>query len=125
MAVSLADWEFCVERGPGWLIVRPIPNDPSAAQSFDLAQAVWSLLQQQFTYRLVLEMDRVEQLCEPLVEEIVLLQKWIDQQGGVLRVCGLNPACQRALQETQLRSRLGDYRTRAEAILGPRPKQPR
>lgn len=125
MAVSLADWEFCVERGPGWLIVKPIPVGANGAPALDLAQTLWALLEQQFTYRLVLEMDHVEQLSDELADELVLLQKWIDHQGGVLRLCGLKEACREELMQTALCSRMGDYRTRAEAILGPRPKQPR
>ena len=51
-------WELDVERGPDWLFVRPhgLSHDPLEfveADSPDLADEVWSLVEKYFTRRLV------------------------------------------------------------------------
>jgi anti-anti-sigma factor len=125
MATTLADWELCVERGPGWLIVKPIPQGTNHSQPYDLAQAIWALLEQHFTYRLLVEMHDVPLLSSHLIGQLILLHKRIHQHGGVLRLCGLSPSSEEALQICQLATRLPNYGTREEAVLGHRPKQPR
>ena len=47
-----------VERGPDWLLVR-IRNLDRAEPETPLAEQLWALLEQHFTYRLVLELDEV------------------------------------------------------------------
>ena len=125
MAATLANWEFGVVRGPGWLIVKPIPHGQDPTQSYELAEAVWGLLQQHFVQRLVIEMDQVSFMSSYLIGQLVLLQKRIHQQGGVLRVCGMSPDCQQAMQLSQLHKLLPNYVDREQAILGARPTQPR
>jgi anti-anti-sigma factor len=125
MAVTPADWELCIERGPDWLIVKPIPRDAEHSHPYDLAQPIWTLLERHFTYRLVVEMDEVPLLSSHLIGQLILLHKRIHQHGGVLRLCGLSPSSEQALQICQLGTRLPNYGTREQAVWGHRPKQPR
>ena len=54
--------ELEVERGPGWLLVRIANLDLAEFDTPPLAERVWSVLQQHFTYRLVLELDQIRVL---------------------------------------------------------------
>jgi len=59
--VQIAEgWELDVDRGPDWLFVRPRNVGPQATDTPPLAEQIWSLLQQHFTDRLVLELDQVQ-----------------------------------------------------------------
>ncbi len=126
MAVMVCDWELGVERGPGWLIVRPMPHAADAREESSLADAVWSLLDQHFTYRVVLEMDQFGALSSHLIGQLILLHKRVRQHGGIVRLCGLSRTAEGALAISHLDTRLPSYRTREEAVLGSSlPAQPR
>jgi len=52
-------WHLEVERGPGCLIVRLEPPQDPLHNWDGLAEHLWSLLEEQFTYRVVLDMQHV------------------------------------------------------------------
>ena len=118
--------ELEVERGPGWLLVRIANLDPAELASPSLAERVWSVLQQHFTYRLVLELDQIRLLTSCLIAQLVQLHRRIDEHGGVMRLCGLSPHNRKVLQTCHLNERFMPYQDRQEAVMGcERPRQPR
>ncbi len=116
--------EFDVQRGPDWIIVRIKSFDPAEPDSPLLMERIWSLLEQHFTYRVVLELDQVPLLSSALVEQLLLLYRRIQEHDGVLRLCGLSPYNRRVLHACRLDESLPPYRDRHEAVMG-RPRQPR
>ena len=65
MLTSAGGCDLAVERGPDWLLVRLRNLDFLAPDAPPLAEQLWSLLQQHFTYRLVLELDDVQPQWPP------------------------------------------------------------
>ncbi|MCL6503230.1 MAG: STAS domain-containing protein [Pirellulales bacterium] len=118
-------WSLHVERGPDWLFVRVVgrPETPEADAS--LAELLWSLLQQHFTWRLVLECDQLGPLSSALVGQLVLLHKRIASNSGLMRLCGLSDMDYQVLSTMRLDGRFPRFRDRVEAVLGYRPRQPR
>lgn len=111
------DWDVDVDRGPDWLFVKlkPGSQDPG-----DMAERLWSLANRHFVYRLVLEMDRVEQIPSRLMGQLVMLQKRVLQRDGALRLCGLSPECEQALHFCRLDKALPNYECREDAVHGAR-----
>jgi anti-anti-sigma regulatory factor len=156
-------WQLAVERGPGWLFVRPFnscqpddglsrPDDGISGQiielvgphpaavgdcmldaadeplelaQLDLAEQVWQLLEQNFTRRVVLELDQIGCLTSDLVGQLVQLQDRILAEAGVIRICGLSSANEAVLSQCGLLSRFFCYNTRPDAVMGYRPPRPR
>ena len=108
-------FEFEVERGPGWLFVR-LPDVPIYDQGMDLADQLWTLLNQHFVYRLVLEMDEVHLLSSSLMGQLVMLLKRVLQHDGALRLCGLSLSCQQALHLCRLDQIMPNFPTREAAV---------
>jgi anti-anti-sigma factor len=111
------DWGVDVDRGPDWLFVKlnPGKHEPS-----DMAERLWSLANRHFIYRLVLEMDKVDQIPSRLMGQLITLQKRILQREGALRLCGLTPECAEALHFCRLDKALPNYECREDAVLGSR-----
>ena len=117
MLACVPQCAFEVERGPDWLLVRARRIDASI-DAPQFAQRVWRLLQQHFTYRLVLELDGLQTLTNAFVEQLLMLQRQIEEQGGIMRLCGLSPRNCRVLRARGLDDRLHPYRDREEAVMG-------
>jgi anti-anti-sigma factor len=90
-----------------------------------LADYLWSLLERHFTYRLVLDLSEVQALDRKLLSELLRLQRRVRQHGGLMRVCGLSPECQRVLQRHGLDGRLPCYCGLEDAVMGSWPRNPR
>lgn len=118
-------WDFEVERGPDWLFVRPRRVDAAGGENIPFAEQVWSLLEQQFTHRLVLEMGDVAFLDSELIGQLVWLYKRIHTHDGLMRVCELSDHNEETLSSCRLDGRLPSYPTREDAVMGHSPKQPR
>lgn len=118
-------WELDVERGPDWLFVRPRNLPKGASNTPPLAEQIWAMLEQNFTSRLVLELDQVRYLHSYLIGQLVWLHKRISAHAGVMRICGLSAANCKVLETCHLDSRFPRYADRSEAVLGYRPMQPR
>jgi anti-anti-sigma regulatory factor len=122
-AVTTDSVKYEVERGPDWLLVRL--SSPLARET-PLADELWALLEQHFTYRLVLEMHEVRSLNSYLVGQLIRLCQRLEEHDGVLRVCGLSPDNCQVLRASSLDEQLRPYRDRREAVMGcQRPRQPR
>src|SRR5687767_15851729 len=75
-------WKLDVERGPDWLFVRLHGSPDADLEGEPLAEQLWSLLEQHFIHRLVVEMDDVPALRSSLIGQLVLLYKRIHLKGG-------------------------------------------
>jgi anti-anti-sigma regulatory factor len=111
-------WELEVERGPDWLLVRVISPDGNDLEPPPLAERVWALLRQHFTYRLVLELDQVAVLNSHVIGQLVSLYRLICKHDGVMRLCGLSPYNRWVLHTCHLDDRFLPYRDRREAVMG-------
>jgi anti-anti-sigma regulatory factor len=125
--VSLArGWDIEVERGPDLLFVRPRPLDTIVPGAASLAEQVWALLEQNFTHRLILELDDVGPLDSHLIGQLVWLQNRIHGHDGIMRICGLSSVNQELLRQCELEGHVPCYRDREEAVMGqPWPNRPR
>lgn len=112
------DWEFSVERGPNWLFVRLHGGVVRVSNLPPLASRLRSLLEQNFTNRIVLELDRVLIPCSYLVRQLERLDHWIGDRNGVLRLCGLRARYAKTLRRCGLSVHLVFYRDRKEAVFG-------
>lgn len=117
MLAIAPDCALDVERGPDWLLVRVRNLDPADSEALRLADRLWSLLEQHFTYRLVLELDEVEVLSSSLIGQLAELCRRIEEHDGVMRLCGLSPENRQALHACRLDDRLPPYEDRKEAVM--------
>jgi anti-anti-sigma factor len=125
-AQAVTGWDMDVDRGPDWIFVRLRPAQHDGTDDLSLANKIWALLEQSFTYRLVLELDCVELLHSCLIAQFVLLSKRVHSRGGLLRLCRLSPENQSLLHVCRLEGCLPNYDTRGDAVMGAhRPLQPR
>lgn len=125
MLDTVSGWTLEVDRGPDWLFVRLAGVQDSDAQIEDLAEQLWSLLDQHLIYRLILELDELPILPSLLIGQIVMLHKRIHAHGGMLRLSGLSDYNQQVLVTCRLAGRFPQYPDRTAAIMGELPNKPR
>ena len=130
MLLELApEWTMELDRGPDWLFIRLRPPSGnvrgSGAAEVPLAEKIFQHLEQAFCYRLVLEMDDVRLLRSWMVGELVRLHKRVVTHGGTLRLCGLTPASEAALQACRLFDHFPAFENRHDAVMGCNPRKPR
>jgi len=118
-------WALDVKRGPGWLFIKLNAAPEGWWHSPPLAECIWSLMQQHFVYRVVLECDEIQRLNSALVAQLVLLRQRIEEHDGIMRLCGLSAANQQAIRACGLDQRFSPYADREEAVMASRPLQPR
>jgi anti-anti-sigma factor len=124
-AQTTSGWQMDVDRGPDWVFVRLHPAEHGGADDYTLAEKIWSILTQSFTYRLVLELEEVGLINSCMIAQLVLLSKRINSNGGLLRLCGLNSQNQEVVHMCRLEGCLPNYSNRGDAVMGHRPLQPR
>jgi len=104
-----------IDRGPDWLIVQLDPTD----EPYDnVADRLWTLLNQHFVYRVVLDMEYVDFMPSQLIGQLVMLHKRVLQHEGALRLCGLSAEATEALHFCRLDQALPNFPTRSEAVYG-------
>ncbi len=119
MAVHVVDGlELNVDRGPNWLFVKLRAQDKALDEVPQIADKLWSISSRHFIYRLVLELEELEELQSALVGQLVMLQERLAQCGGALRLCGLSPECEEALHNYHLDSALPNHPSRTAAVMG-------
>jgi anti-anti-sigma regulatory factor len=122
----ISGWELDVERGPDWLLVKVRSPHRQHRDLPPLSELLWSVLEQHFIYRLVLELDQIRATDAPVVDELLKLHDRIATHGGVMRICGLSPENRQLLAERQASDRFVPYQNRQEALPGSGlPHQPR
>ncbi len=126
MLKTCSGWELETERGPDWLIVKVKRPAKEAIASYPLADVLWSLLEQHFTHRLVLELDQIKNLDDAMIEQLLQLHDRIAEHGGLMRVCGLSADNRRALLTRQHDGCFVPYVSREDAVSGASlPRHPR
>lgn len=120
-----SDWVLQVERGPDWLFVRPITPPDNEHDGDSLAESVWSIVKQHFTYRVVVECHHLNDLNSGLIAQLISLRRRLQKNGGTLRLCGLSAANQETLRLCQLGELFPHFVSRSQAVLAHRPTQPR
>jgi len=118
MLKVLPGWELNVDRGPDWLIVQVQRPKSGGINPPPLAEVLWSLAEQHFTYRLVLEFNELRVLDDSMLDQLLDLHDRIVSHGGVLRVCGLSPYNLRLLRGHPADDCLVAYDCREDAVLG-------
>jgi hypothetical protein len=103
-----------VERGPDWLFVR-LERDGGDRRE-DLAESVWETIQEHGASRVVLELDRVEQLDETLRGAIAELGTRLRDAGGLIRICGLADSEVSKLRSLPAAAAVPHFGSRAEAV---------
>ncbi len=118
LVLTARHWDFEIDRGPAWLFVRPRQAGLEVGGAGALAEQVWALLEQNFTNRLVLELDELPQLDAQLVDELLALEARIAAGDGLLRLCALSSGNRQALARHDVHRRLHAFADRHEAVLG-------
>ena len=91
-----------------------------------LAQRVSDAMDQHFIYRVVLELEEAALPCDRLIEELRVLDQWIQDHHGVLRLCGSPPQYSRRYDRNHLHALFPFYHDREQAVWGgPHRCQPR
>jgi anti-anti-sigma regulatory factor len=91
-----------------------------------LAEQIWSLLEQNRTHRVVLDLSEIDQLDDVLLKQLLWLHEQTAQHDGMMRICGLATSNQHVLAEEGLDAVFGHYRDYEAAVMGDaRPTQPR
>jgi anti-anti-sigma factor len=124
MIQTAAGWGFDVDRGPDWIFVRVHPRD-GFDDAPELAENVWTLLEQHFVYRVVLELDEITLLRSAIIGQLILLSKRVHSHGGLLRLCGVSDNNREVLHTSRLQGALPLFDNRGDAVMGYRPKRPR
>jgi hypothetical protein len=119
VAVHVIDGlEMSVDRGPNWLFVKLRNNQQGPRKATPkIADKLWSISSRHFIYRLVVELDEVEQLPASWVDELTELQQRLAECGGALRLCGMSPKCEETVT-SQCEGSLFNHATRTEAVMG-------
>jgi hypothetical protein len=111
-------FEMVVDRGPNWLFIKLRLTKNTRAVVPQVAEKLWSIASRHFIYRLVLELDELEELPPGMMSQLIMLQQRLRQCGGALRICGLSPECEESLQSYELSSALQNHASRTEAVMG-------
>ena len=126
MLKVIPGWELDVDRGPDCLLVKVRKPRQRAGTPPPLAEVLWSVVEQHFIYRLVVELDQIKALDDSILDQLLLLHDRIAEHGGLMRICGLAPRCRQRLLERQLDDRLVPYQDREEAVMASAmPRRPR
>ena len=120
MAMHVVDGlELNVDRGPNWLFVKLRKKKSARTAAVPhIADKLWSISTRHFIYRLVVELDELEELPAGWMGELVELQQRLTECGGALRICGMSPECEETASGRQEDGTLTNHATRAEAVLG-------
>ena len=119
MAVHNVDGlELNVDRGPNWLFVKLRSREATPGQVSQFADKLWSISSRHFIYRLVVELENLEEMPSGMMGQLVMLQERLAQCGGALRICGLSPECEEKLNNCHIDSALQNHPSREAAVMG-------
>lgn len=115
---SVLGWEMEWDRGPDWLFVKLRGSAKTECVTAEVANSVLKSLDQQFTHRVVVEMDEILQLRPGLVNELKRLHQMIKSTGGMMRLAGVSNANQEVLRRNRLEKYFPQYPSRTDAVMG-------
>ena len=113
--VAMDGWCWAVERGPNWLIIH-LKQPPEQMQPAELAQQLWQVIDRHFTYRVILDLSGLPNVCSWLLGELIRLRRRIADRNGVLRLCGLSEQDQSVLRLSRLDQVLPYFDSCREAV---------
>lgn len=110
-----------ISRGPNWLFVRL--HNPQVGDPQELVEELRDLCAKHFVYRLVLELEELDDMPEGLVTRLSELEGRLLSHGGALRLCGMTGRCELSLSKCATPRPLPNHPTRQAAVLsgGSRP----
>jgi anti-anti-sigma regulatory factor len=88
------------------------------ADASTFAEQIWSLAEQHFTHRLVLELGEINHLNSELVGQLVWLHKRTHTHDGLLRICQLSDENDEVLHLSRLGGHFPRYGSREDAVMG-------
>ncbi|NMC19535.1 MAG: hypothetical protein GYA33_03860 [Thermogutta sp.] len=124
MKTAVTGWDFEVGRVAGWLVIQCIPPDRRADRT-PLARELCELIDRCLADRVVLELDRVESLSAFLINELLAVHRFVDGNGGLLRLSGLADKDRNLLERLGLGTILPAFHDLEEAVMGcfaPKPR---
>lgn len=122
---TASDWALGVERGPNWLFVKVLGGLVDVSHLPPLGSRLRTLLEQNLINRMVLELEQAIIPCSYLVRQLTLLDRWVAEYHGLLRLCGLRTRYAERLRRRGLSDRFVFYHDRREAVFGvSRPRSP-
>lgn len=116
-------WELLWERSPDWLFVRVRCAEPNGADTPPLAEQVWNIVREESVQRVVLDLGELPFLFSYLIGQMMLLQKRLCAQAGVIRLCGVSPRNFESIRLCRLDHHLPCYAHREDAVMGHNPMQ--
>jgi len=108
------------ELDPSYLLVRLRDAAARVSHRTCLAQVLWSLLEEHFTYRLVLDLEGAGGLDEADVEQLMTLARRLITRQGTIRLCGLSAYNRGVLERLGVMSYLLVYSDLGEALFANR-----
>jgi hypothetical protein len=115
---SVDGLDINVDRGPNWLFVKLRNKRAPLANGPQIADRLWSIASRHFIYRLVVELDELDEWPTGWMDELTQLQERLVDCGGALRICGLSRSCEETLHGRQFESTLTNHPSRADAVMG-------
>lgn len=113
-------WSMALERGPDWLFVRLDVPPTGAGEDEALADRVRAAVREHRARRVVLELERVDRLDEPLIGAIADVGDLVRERGGLIRVCGLSAPNLARLRSSRRAGDVPHFDSRAAAVVGDR-----
>jgi anti-anti-sigma factor len=117
-------WAIEVERGPGSLFIR-VKSGGSIDPPEDLSQEILQAVEQHFASRVFLDLRDVQVIGSRLLAHVLEINRHICQQGGLLRVYGLNEFNRRVLAISGLDGLIPCYPDRHQAVMAGDLRKPR
>jgi hypothetical protein len=66
--------EFNVDRGPNWLFVKLKTREAAESAVPQIADKLWSISSRHFIYRVVLELDDLDQMPSGMMGQLITLR---------------------------------------------------
>ncbi|MGA2619018.1 MAG: hypothetical protein ABSF26_15520 [Thermoguttaceae bacterium] len=118
---TAAQWSLEVERGPDCLLVKLGGRFHEDPHRIRLADQLWDLLRQHFTYRLVVQLGDIDFLTTYVLRELITVAERVCAQGGMMRLCSLSRRDAKVLRRCAARSELPAYGSRQDALFSRAP----
>lgn len=118
-------WDLDVTQGEGWLIIRPRPHSPHTPELVPLSDEILKLVEWCWVNRVILVLDGLDLLTSFVVGQLIKLHRQLEIQGGIMRLCGVNPKHRQVLQRVGMAECLPIYEDIQDAVMGGFPCKPR
>ena len=117
-------WTIKVERGPDSVFIRVKSGDRIDPPD-DLSREILQAVEQHFASRVFLDLREVHVVGSRLLGHVLEVNRRVCQQGGLLRVYGLNEFNRRVLAISGLDGLIPCYPDRHQAVMAGNLRKPR